>query len=217
MKHQRNLLCTTVSPATRALLTVALGLICALSPCPVKADEGKATVQGLVDIFVHWTGSTADKDSYAKAAGHIDYKLMSERVLGQKRWDSLSNQERSDFIAAFRSLIEKRYYPRWRRIFSRSAITYLSEQSSSRDILVKTRVKTGDSTEEITWTVSKEGGADKVISLTVGERDLIQRAKARFDKKLAKSDFKEFLDWIKKESQRATSKGVDETEDASKS
>ena len=214
MKLLRNLLYMKLTPVTKALLSVALGLL--LLPCPVQAEEGKATVQDLVAIFAHWTGSTSDKDAYAKASEHIDYKVMAERVLGPKRWDSLSSQDKNDFIAAFRSLIESRYYPRWHRIFSRATISYLSEQNSNRDILVRTRVKTGDSSENITWTVTKNDGIGKVISLTVDERDLIQRASARFEKKLAKSNFRDFLAWMKKESQRNTSSGIDAKEEDSK-
>ncbi|PWT98289.1 MAG: hypothetical protein C5B53_06950 [Candidatus Melainabacteria bacterium] len=196
----------------KPLLVLFLFISLALSP--VYADESKATVQALVDIFVHWSGSANDKASYAKAAQYIDYRLMSERVLGQKRWDSLSGQDKNDFTSAFRAVIEKRYYPRWRRIFRNASITYLNEQSVNGDTLVKTRVKTGDSPEDITWTL---GGASKVVSLQVGERDLIKRASLRFEKKLAKSNFKDFLAWLKKESQHASSSDIGDAQDTDKS
>lgn len=184
-----------------------------LVQAPVCAAESKTTVQALVDIFIRWTGSADDKASYAKAARFIDYKLMSERVLGQKRWLGLSNQERTDFVSAFRAVIERRYYPRWRRIFHNASINYLSEEGSGADTLVKTRVKTGSSTEDIIWTVSN---TDKVVSLQVGERDLIKRANLRFEKRLAKSNFPDFLAWLKMESQSASPSDIGDATDTSK-
>jgi ABC-type transporter MlaC component len=208
MKHPRCAL--RLSILLKLVVVLVFPVVASL---PVRADESKETVQALVDIFVHWSGSADDKVAYAKAGQQIDYRLMSERVLGQKRWDGLSNQDRNDFVTAFRAVIEKRYYPRWRRIFHNSTITYLNEQSANGDTLVGTRVKTGDSAGDITWTVSQ---GSKVVSLQVGERDLIKRASARFEKKLAKSDFKDFLAWLKKESQRSSSSDIGDTEDTSK-
>jgi hypothetical protein len=53
----------------------------------------------------------------------------------------------------------------------------------------------------MTWTVNKVG---KVVSLRVGEKDLISRASQRFKTKLSKCTFDEFLAWIKKEGTRAS-------------
>ena len=184
-----------------------------LAQAPVCAGDGKATVETLVNIFVHWSGSANDKASYAKAGQFIDYKLMSERVLGQKRWADLSNQEKTDFVSAFRAVIEKRYYPRWRRIFHNASINYLNEQGAGADTLVTTRVKTSSSTEDIIWTLA---GTDKVVSLKVGERDLIKRASSRFNKKLANSNFPDFLAWLKKESQSASPTDLGDAADTSK-
>lgn len=185
----------------RGLQMLVLILLTYFVRLPVHAEAGKQTVESLVDIFVRWTGSQSDKTSYAKAAEYIDYTNMSSRVLGQTRWQSLSNQQRNEFVSSFRKLIEQRYYPRWRKIFSKAKFSYVDESPANDDTLVKTQVKSADSVKPMTWTVNKSG---KVVSLRVGEKDLVIRASQRFKTKLSKCTFDQFLAWIKKEGNRAS-------------
>jgi ABC-type transporter MlaC component len=198
---------------TRILLTFTL-LALAM---PVWAGEATQAVEALVKVFTEWNGTSSDKESLAEAAKHIDYGLMSQRVLGQESWNGLSSKQKHDFLTSFRNLVEKRYYPRWHRIFSHASITYLGERQSQGDTLVRTRIKNGDSVQDVLWTISKSAGEEKVVNLQVGARDLVQRAGQRFQKKLAKSNFDDFLVWIKKESVRASSAEVGEEDGKNRS
>jgi ABC-type transporter MlaC component len=187
-----------------AALVALISIFIASVFAPAFAEDGKKVVQQLVKVFVDSDPAKGGQPAYGEAAKYIDYQTMSERALGQARWKTLSSTQKSEFVEDFRRLIEKRYYPRWQRIFAAGQISYLDETISGRDVLVKTSVNTADSAQVVIWTVSQSGPEGRVISLKVGERDLLKRAALRFQKKLAKGDFKDFLAWLKKESVRSS-------------
>jgi ABC-type transporter MlaC component len=163
------------------------------------ASDGEQSVKNLVKVFAQAKDKAGTAKVYGEAARFIDYRAMSQLALGEARWQKLSNEQKSEFVADFRQLIEKRYYPRWQRIFAGSALTYVSEEESKGLILVKTKLNTADSAQLASWTLSRSSGSTKVVNLTVGTKDLIKRAAIRFDKKLAKASFEDFLAWLKKE------------------
>ena len=74
---------------------------------------------------------------------------MSQRALGNSEWDKLDSGERKQFVTALRSLMERRYYPRWHHIFSKATVDYISETPSGSDTLVKTSVKLGKKVDSI--------------------------------------------------------------------
>lgn len=177
-----------------AALMIAV-LLCQGQAC---RGQGREAVESLVKIFTTWNGS--DRTAYSEAACYIDYKLMAERVLGSEYWHNLPASDKLEFTEAFRHLIEKRYYVRWHRIFRKGVITYLDEDRHNGDVFITTRLTNGDSTDNVIWRLARNDGAEKVVSLQVGEKDLIARARLRFQKKLAKGGFKPFLVWLKDES-----------------
>jgi len=179
-------------------ITIIFLFVLLMVATPAYAGQGEDTVENLVKILITWNGT--DQSAYSEAAKYIDYRVMSERVLGQEHWHNLSSSQKNEFVDAFQHLIEKRYYPRWHRLFRNGHIEYLNEQEVHGDTLVRTQLKIGDSSKNTNWTLTKANGEYKVISLQVNGRDLVTRAGRRFQKKLATCEFKDFLAWIKNQS-----------------
>ena len=184
-------------------------------------EKGTAAVGKLVGAFSSWSGKEDSPFICNKASNFIDYTQMSERALGNSEWEKLGAAERNQFVAALRSLIEQRYYPRWHHIFSKATVDYVGELPSGSDILVKTSVKLGKKVDTVVWRLNGRGSDYKVISLAMGDRDLLNRLKARLQPKLEKSGFQGLLTWMQsKAKQQSTENEVSSTEtvigDASK-
>ncbi|HEY9678199.1 MAG TPA: ABC transporter substrate-binding protein [Drouetiella sp.] len=151
------------------------------------ADPAFNSVQNIVNVFA---GST----NYNSAAKYIDYDAMSQRSLGAGEWAKLNVKQKHDYAAALRGLMEQRYYPRWHRIFSKSKVEYVSKSNSGSDVLVKTNLVVGKKKDEMTWRLSEH--SDKIISLSIGEKDLLDRLTNRLQPKLKKSGFPATLAWM---------------------
>jgi len=161
------------------------------------AEEGKPTVQSLVTLFAAWHGDEVDPPLSNAAARYIDYREMSERVLGKPHWSRLSLSQQGEFVGTFRRLVEQRYYPRWHRLFYKGKLNYGHEVVSDGDLFVKTVLIIGKKEDPVVWRLHDSGGEWKVVSLSVGNRDLLRRLNERFARHLARDGFDGMLAWLK--------------------
>lgn len=167
-----------------ALLTVAFALFSSSSSSSAAAPAGWTTVDQLLKGFGS-SGAKAKRPNSSSITPFIDYDEMSQRALGRKEWDALSVNQRRDFSQSLQTLVEKRYYPRWRKIFSKGKVSFVEESSSGGDNLVKTRLLLGKKSETLAWRLSEK--SNKVVSLCVGDKDLLERLKHRIQSKQKKS------------------------------
>jgi len=128
---------------------------------------------------------------------------MAQDSLGPQ-WDKLSEAQRDEFTKSFKTLVERRYYPRWHKIFSKSQVTYGKESQQNGVTRIKTQITLKDSVQEVDWDLKAEGTAPKVINLTVENKDLVMRAGKRFQQRLAKAGFPSFIAWIKTQANKST-------------
>jgi MlaC protein len=159
--------------------------------CPsFAAQPGWTSVQKIVSIF-----SSPGAGTYTAAGNYIDYDAMSQRSLGGE-WSKLTAKQKHDYSSALRTLMEQRYYPRWHRIFSKSKVEYVSQSNAGAggDLLVKTNVVVGKKHDAMTWRLN--GHNDKVISLAIGEKDLLDRLTNRLQPRLKKGGFPSMLSWM---------------------
>jgi hypothetical protein len=94
-------------------------------------------------------------------------------------------------------LVEQRYYPRWRKIFGKGKVTFQEETSQGGDILVRTKLLLGKKDELLSWRVADRGGAQKIVSLSVSNNDLLERLKSRIKARQKKVGFDALLAWMK--------------------
>ena len=152
----------------------------------------------------HWQ---LDPQQTAEAAKYIDYQTMAQRALGDKEWHKLSSAQKINYVQSFKAIIQRRYYTRWRRIFIQSKITYGPEEKKGEDVLVNTTITTAKSTKNATWDLS--GVPPRIVNLTVGDRDLLKVAQARFQRKIAGVGIPAFLAWLQKRSKINVDDGDD--------
>lgn len=147
------------------------------------------SVQNIVNVF-----SASDTNSFKGASNYIDYDAMAQRSLGAAQWAQLNAKQKRDYTAALRVLMEQRYYPRWHRIFSKARLEYVSKSASGPDLLVKTNLVVGKKHDQMTWRLNDK--SDKVVSLAIGEKDLLNQLTNRLQPKLKKSGFQAMLAWM---------------------
>lgn len=180
------------------ILIVVLFIALTLISLPAQAQSGKNVVQDLVTLFSHWSGDDDDHSVFEPAARHIDYQEMAESSVGQAQWNKLNATQKREFVSALRHLVEKRYYPRWHHIFHKGKLSILSETASKNDVLVKTALVMGKKQSFVTWRLHRNSnGNPMVISLSVGEKDLLTRMTSRFQKQIAKSGVEGLIAWLK--------------------
>ena len=179
-------------------------LILNMSSSPTHAQTGKESIESLVKVFStlrghHWQLNPAQ---LADAVQYIDFQTMAERSIGEKDWRTLSNAQKKIYLQSFKSLIERRYYTRWHRIFSQSKIAYGAETKKGDDVLVSSTITTSSSTKTVVWTLA--GEPPKVVNLTVGEKDLLKGVQSRFQTKITQTSMPVFLSWLQKKSKQTS-------------
>jgi len=174
---------------------LALGL-CAALPAMAAAENGWTSVQKLVAIVSQWKGAKADPSVNRQAAQYIDYQSMGQRALGSDQWNKLNAGQQHQFVSTLQTLMEQRYYPRWHRIFSKAKLNHVSDAASGSDTLVKTDMVLGKKTDSLVWRVTGKGNEAKIVSLAIGDNDLLTKLKGRLQEKLAKSNFSSLLAWM---------------------
>lgn len=186
-------------------LATVVFLTCSYAP-PVMAApvNGWQNVQKLVEVVSAWKGDKADPSVNRQAAKYIDYQSMAQRSLGDEQWAKLNAGQKSQFTATLRNLMEQRYYPRWHRIFVKAKLQHVSDTASGADTLVKTHMLVGKKSDELVWRLTGKGDP-KVVSLAIGDKDLLTKLKVRLQDKLAKSNFASLLSWMQSKAKQQSS------------
>lgn len=167
-------------------------LLTALLSSGQEARAGSAWV--CVDQLV----KNLAQDKTGAAALLIDYDEMSRRTLGKQDWQSMTPGQKHEFTRSLKALVEKRYYPRWRKIFARGKVALVDEKSNRGDVLVSTVLTIGKKSEPLSWRVTDRPGNQRVVSLAVADRDLVERIKHRIDSRRKKGnlDIDQLIAWI---------------------
>jgi len=162
--------------------------------------SAKDSVSSLITSFVQWNGKFTDKVKLDQLAHSLDYDGMSSRAMGAQQWAMLSASQKSEFIAALRSVIEQRYYPRWHRLFAKGTVIYGVQAKNQTETTIQTKLTVGKSKQNLSWLLDEKAGELKVVSLKVDKSDLVTRLHDRISARLAKNGFDKVLSWLKSKS-----------------
>lgn len=183
---------------SRTLILVIACLAALSLAVPAEAQSGKNVVQDLVTLFAGWSGNDDDRSVFEPAARHIDYQEMAESSVGQAQWNKLNATQKREFISVLRRLVENRYYPRWHQIFRKGKLAIVSESTVKNEVQVKTMLSLGKKKTYVTWRLRHSNSGElMVVSLTVGEKDLLARMTERFQKQIAKSGIEGLMVWLR--------------------
>jgi ABC-type transporter MlaC component len=172
---------------------------------PAKAQEGTAAVQRIIST-VTAGGRRKTKVNLAKAmADKADYDTMAQHLFSPKQWQQMTIAERTGVTTSVRNILERRYYKRWHKLYSRSQVQYLGETPINGGIAVRTMLNDHSSSESVTWQLSKKNGKLLVTDLNVDGKDLVDGLRDKVQKRLRRQGYDGVVTWLKTRTQTASS------------
>ena len=180
-----------------SVLFFVIGLyvnLMAASVCLAGSDatsQLKNTIDEVIKI--------ANKDSMESSKGdrrlamqkaideRFNYSQMVRRSLG-KTYDSLSDQEKNNFIKLFKGLLENSYASKL-EAYSDEKINYLDEVVKGKYALVKTDVVRPSSTIGVDYKLILDNGQWQVYDFVIEGVSMIRNYKSQFTKIIRKDSY----------------------------
>ena len=119
---------------------------------------------------------------------YFDFERMSRLVLGKKRWNSSSPEQRERFVAAFRSLLV-RTYAELLRDYQGQPLTYLDAVPLKREdeIYIPVQIElSGGQTARIGYAMQGTGTDWKIFDVTVDGVRLLKNYRSSFRSEIAR-------------------------------
>jgi phospholipid transport system substrate-binding protein len=117
----------------------------------------------------------------------FNYRQMVMRSLA-KSWDARSDQERQEFIALFKSLLENSYANKL-EAYQDEKINYVSEIIKGKYALVKTEVVRKSSTIGVDYKLIQENGNWKVYDFVIEGVSMIRNYRSQFTKIIRRDSY----------------------------
>ena len=151
----------------------------------------KDTIEKVIKIV---QDEALDKDKQARRvalrktiAERFNYRQMVMRSLA-KNWDTRSDQERQEFIALFKSLLENSYANKL-EAYKDEEINYLDEMIKGKYALVKTEVVRKSSTIGVDYKLIQENGNWKVYDFVIEGVSMIRNYRSQFTKIIRRDSY----------------------------
>ena len=151
----------------------------------------KDTIEKVIKIV---QDEALDKDKQARRvalrktiAERFNYRQMVMRSLA-KNWDARSDQERQEFIALFKSLLENSYANKL-EAYKDEEINYLDEMIKGKYALVKTEVVRKSSTIEVDYKLIQENGNWQVYDFVIEGVSMIRNYRSQFTKIIRRDSY----------------------------
>ena len=151
----------------------------------------KGTIEKVIKI-VQDEALTNDKQARRVAlrkiiAERFNYRQMVMRSLA-KNWDARSDQERQEFIALFKSLLENSYANKL-EAYKDEEINYLDEMIKGKYALVKTEVVRKSSTIGVDYKLIQEKGSWQVYDFVIEGVSMIRNYRSQFTKIIRRDSY----------------------------
>ena len=176
---------------------VVVGLMIHLSTVSVcfAGSEITSQLKGTIEKVIKIVKDEALKnDQQARRAAlrktideRFNYRQMVMRSLA-KNWDARSGQERQEFIALFKSLLENSYANKLEN-YRDEKINYLDEIIKGRYALVKTEVVRRSSTIGVDYKLIQENGNWKVYDFVIEGVSMIRNYRSQFTKIIRRDSY----------------------------
>ena len=176
---------------------VVVGLMIYLSMVSVcfADSEIQSQLKSTIDEVIKIVKDEALKnDQQARRAAlrktideRFNYRQMVMRSLA-KNWDARSDQERREFIALFKSLLENSYANKL-EAYRDEKINYLDEIIKGKYALIKTEVVRRSSTIGVDYKLIEENGNWKVYDFVIEGVSMIRNYRSQFTKIIRKDSY----------------------------
>lgn len=199
-----------------AVLAIAfVSLVVAPSWAGSPTDQLKASVDKVVKILQDPTlkseGRTKERRAAIREAVNdiFDFQETAQRALG-RHWQSLSDKERTEFVALFTEFLERGYISRVEQ-YSGEKISYLGESVEPGGDLatVKTAFISRNGTEvPIGYRVLRRDSRWMVYDVSIEGSSLVANYRAQFDRVIRTASYHELVRRLKARQTEFTAPGA---------
>lgn len=149
---------------------------------PNKADERRQMLERVVEA-------------------RFDYQEMSRRALGAP-WNTLSDQERQEFVTLFRTLLTNSYADKI-ETYSGEGVQYLNERLMDKDYAeVRTKVLSGKTEIPLDYRLINKANDWRVYDVVVDGVSLVNNYRGQFAKIIKSSSFADLVEQLRKKSEK---------------
>ena len=180
---------------------IVVGLMICLSMVSVcfAGSEIQNQLKSTIDRVIQIVKDEALKnDHQARRAAlrktideRFNYRQMVMRSLA-KNWDARSGQERQEFIALFKSLLENSYANKL-EAYRDEKINYLDEIIKGEYALVKTEVVRRSSTIGVDYKLIQENGNWKVYDFVIEGVSMVRNYRSQFTKIIRRDSYESLV------------------------
>ena len=172
-------------------LMIYLSIVSACFADSEITNQLKGTVDKVIEIVKDETlknDQQARREALRKTIDErFNYRQMVMRSLA-KNWDARSDQERQEFIALFKSLLENSYANKL-EAYRDEKINYLDEIIKGEYALVKTEVVRRSSTIGVDYKLINENGNWKVYDFVIEGVSMIRNYRSQFTKIIRRDSY----------------------------
>ena len=130
----------------------------------------------------------------------FDYQEMSRRALGAP-WNTLSEQDKEEFVALFRTLLTNSYADKI-EAYSGEGVQYINERTEKDYAEVRTKVLNGKMEIPLDYRLLNRGNDWRVYDVVVDGVSLVNNYRGQFSKILRSSTYADLVDQLRKKSDK---------------
>ncbi|MGD0073712.1 MAG: ABC transporter substrate-binding protein [Candidatus Binataceae bacterium] len=193
-----------------SVVSLAPGVLVSANASATDAmAEAKATVDQVLQILKNPEYKSAPAQLRQKLrsviGGHFDFTDMSRSALGI-HWESLSEQQRNEFVPIFTSLLESAYMSRIEN-YSGQQIQFVREISDGPGYaeVYTNIVQNGAQPIGVNYRLKQSDGGWKVYDVLVDGISLVQNYRAQFNRVINSSGYDSLVELIKMKVNQADS------------
>lgn len=195
-------------------LMVAIGVVVgqtaqAVSGPPTEAVKGtiNEVIRILEDEALKKPEKAGERRQLLEKAveGRFSYEEMAKTSLG-KPWQSLNDQQRKEFVEAFKTFLSNSYADNIARNYSGQQVQYLSERLSEQGRAeVRTKIVSPKSEIRLDYYLLNKDGEWRVYDAEVDGTRLLPNYRSQFTAIIKKSSYEDLVEKLKKKSDKIIS------------
>jgi phospholipid transport system substrate-binding protein len=193
-----------------AVMGAMLALWIALSAVPSYAgaptDAMKATIDEVLRIVRENELKQPNKADERRqmlervVEARFDYQEMSRRALGAP-WNTLSDQEKQEFVGLFRTLLTNSYADKI-ETYSGEGVQYLNERTEKEYAEVRTKVLSGKTEIPLDYRLINKTNDWRVYDVVVDGISLVNNYRGQFTKIIKSSSYADLVEQLRKKSEK---------------
>lgn len=197
-----------VIPVVLRMALVAVWLATAAVPgyAGAPTDTMKATIDEVLRIIrdndLKQPGKAEERRQLLERAvgARFDYQEMSRRALGAP-WNTLSDQEKQEFVNLFRTLLTNSYADKI-ETYSGEGVQYLNERTEKEYAEVRTKVVSGKTEIPLDYRLINRVDDWRVYDVVVDGISLVNNYRGQFTKIIRSSSYADLVEQLRKKSDK---------------